>query len=110
MVIEMHINENITYRELYLQEYIEYKGCVAYYVVSTAMKCMFERYLILCGTGDRRKVFERRSVSVIIRALTSVQYELVHILVKGIESLPTANKQFYLRVFASLPYPFPAVF
>ena len=109
MVIEMHINENITYRELYLQEC---KGCVAYYVVSTAMKCMFERYLILCGTGDRRKVFERRSVSVIIRALTSVlvQYKLVHILVKGIESLPTANKQFYLRVFASLPYPFPAVF
>lgn len=107
MVIEMHINENITYRELYLQEC---KGCVAYYVFSTAMKCMFERYLILCGTGDRRKVFERRSVSVIIRALTSVQYELVDILVKGIESLPTANKQFYLRVFASLPYPFPAVF
>lgn len=107
MVIEMHINENITYRELYLQEC---KGCVAYYVDSTAMQCMFERYLILCGTGDRRKVFERRSVSVIIRALTSVQYELVHILVKGIESLPTANKQFYLRVFASLPYPFPAVF
>ena len=55
-------------------------------------------------------MFERRSVSVIIRALTSVQYELVDILVKGIESLPTANKQFYLRVFASLPYPFPAVF
>ena len=107
MVIEKHKNENITYRELYLQEC---KGCVAYYVVSTAMKCMFERYLILCGTGDRRKVFERRSVSVIIRALASVQYELVHILVKGIESLPTANKQFYLRVFASLPYPFPAVF
>lgn len=86
------------------------RGLLPRYVVSTAMKCMFERYLILCGTGDRRKVFERRSVSVIIRALTSVQYELVHILVKGIESLPTANKQFYLRVFASLPYPFPAVF
>lgn len=86
------------------------RGLLPRYVVSTAMKCMFERYLILCGTGDRRKVFERRSVSVIIRALTSVQYELVHILVKGIESLPTANTQFYLRVFASLPYPFPAVF
>ena len=61
------------------------RGLLPRYVVSTAMKCMFERYLILCGTGDRRKVFERRSVSVIIRALTSVQYELVHILVKGID-------------------------